>query len=78
MNKILIIDASESDCRLMSGLLTRTGYEPIAVGSMEAAKEEVAKPATRRGWSYGNEIPWRHSARVNQLAKFIISCILEF
>lgn len=27
----------------MSGLLTRAGYEPIDVGSMEAAKDEVAK-----------------------------------
>ena len=27
----------------MSGLLTRAGYEPIAVENMEAAKEEVAK-----------------------------------
>ena len=26
MNKILIVDASDSDCRLMSGLLTRAGY----------------------------------------------------
>ena len=43
MNKILIVDASESDRRLMSGLLTRAGYEPIAVESMEATKEEVAK-----------------------------------
>ena len=43
MNKILIVDTSESDRRLMSGLLTRAGYEPIAVESMEAAKEEVAK-----------------------------------
>lgn len=43
MNKILIVDASESDCRLMSGLLARAGYEPIDVGSMEAAKDEVAK-----------------------------------
>ena len=43
MNKVLIIDASDSDRRLMSGLLTRAGYEPIAVESMEAAKEEVAK-----------------------------------
>jgi len=43
MNKILIVEASESDRRLMSGLLTRAGYEPIAVESMEAAKEEVAK-----------------------------------
>ncbi len=43
MNKILIVDASESDRRLMSSLLTRVGYEPIAVDTMEAAKEEVAK-----------------------------------
>ena len=43
MNKILIVDASESDRRLMSGLLTRAGYDPIAVDTMEAAKEEVAK-----------------------------------
>lgn len=43
MNRVLIVDASESDSRLMSGLLTRAGYEPIDVGSMEAAKEEVAK-----------------------------------
>lgn len=43
MNKVLIVDASESDRRLMSGLLTRTGYEPIAVESMEAAKEKVVK-----------------------------------
>ena len=43
MNKVLIVDASESYRRLMSGLLTRAGYEPIAVGSMEAAKEEVVK-----------------------------------
>lgn len=43
MNKVLIVDISEPDRRLMSGLLTRAGYEPIAVESMEAAKEEVAK-----------------------------------
>ena len=43
MNKVLIIDASESDCRIMSGLLTRARYEPIAVDCMEAAKDEVAK-----------------------------------
>lgn len=42
MNKILIVEASTSDGRLMSCLLTRAGYEPIAVESMEAAKEEVA------------------------------------
>ena len=43
MNKILIVDASDSDCRLMSGLLTRAGYEPIIVEEMEAAKQEVMK-----------------------------------
>lgn len=43
MNKILIVDVSESDRRLMSSLLTRAGYDPIAVESMEVAKEEVAK-----------------------------------
>ena len=43
MNKVLIVDASESDRRLMSGLLVKHGYEPIAVDTMEAAKDEVAK-----------------------------------
>lgn len=43
MNKVLIVDASESDRRLMSGLLVKHGYEPIAVENMEAAKNEVAK-----------------------------------
>ena len=43
MNKILIVDASESDRRLMSGLLVKSGYEPIAVDSMEVAKEKVAE-----------------------------------
>ena len=43
MNKILIVDASDSDCRLMSGLLTRAGYEPLTVEEMEVAKLEVAK-----------------------------------
>ena len=43
MNGILIIDASESDRRLMSGLLVKSGYEPIAVEAIEAAKDEVAK-----------------------------------
>ena len=41
MNSVLIVDASESDRRLMSGLLTRAGYKPIVVDSMEAAKVEV-------------------------------------
>ena len=43
MNKVLIVDTSDSDRRLMSSLLVKPGYEPIAVESMEAAKEEVAK-----------------------------------
>ncbi len=43
MNKVLIVEASESDRRLMAGLLVKSGYEPIAVESMEAAKEEVMK-----------------------------------
>ena len=43
MNKILIVDASDSDCRLMSGLLTRAGYEPVIAEDMEAAKQEVTK-----------------------------------
>ncbi len=41
INKILIVEASDSDCRLMSGLLTRSGYEPIVVEDMEAAKQEM-------------------------------------
>ncbi len=41
--KILIVDASDSDRRLMSGLLTRAGYEPIVAEDMEAAKQEVTK-----------------------------------
>ncbi len=43
MNKILIVDASDSDRRLMSGLLVKSGYEPIVVECMEAAKDEVEK-----------------------------------
>ena len=27
MNRVLIVDASDSDCRLMAGLLTRAEYE---------------------------------------------------
>ena len=42
MNKVLIVDASESDRRLMAGLLVKSGYEPIAVKAMEAVKDEVA------------------------------------
>ncbi|ROT17779.1 hypothetical protein [Bacteroides acidifaciens] len=41
MNRILIIDASESDRRFMAGLLVKSGYEPIVVETMEAAKDEA-------------------------------------
>ena len=43
MNRIIIVDASDSDCRLMSGYLARSGYEPIIAEDMEAAKKEVTK-----------------------------------
>lgn len=43
MNSVLIVDASESGRRLMSGLLVKHSFEPIAVDNMEVAKEEVAK-----------------------------------
>ena len=41
MNRVLIVEVSESDRRLMSGLLVKHGYEPIAVDNMAAAKECV-------------------------------------
>ena len=47
MNKVLIVDAYESDRRLMAGLLVKSGYEPITVETMEAAKDEVAQSACR-------------------------------
>ncbi len=43
MNKILIVDADVSDGRLMSGLLTRAGYEPVSTEGIEAGKTEAAK-----------------------------------
>lgn len=43
MNKILIVDASASDCRVMSSLLSRAGYDPLGVDSIEAGKIEAAK-----------------------------------
>ena len=43
MNRILIVDASASDSRVMSGLLTKAGYDPLTAGSNEAGKEEAAK-----------------------------------
>ena len=43
MNKILIVDASASDCRVMSSLLSRAGYDPLTTDSIEAGKVEAAK-----------------------------------
>ncbi|WP_304960053.1 hypothetical protein, partial [Bacteroides caecimuris] len=43
MNKILIVDASVSDNRVMSSLIVRAGYDPIISEKIEAAKEEVVK-----------------------------------
>lgn len=43
MNKILIVDASISDGRVMSSLLIRAGYDPVVVDSIEAGKVEAAK-----------------------------------
>ncbi len=42
MNKTLIVDASRSDRLLMSGLLVKSGYDPIAVDGMEAAGERFS------------------------------------
>ena len=43
MIKVLIVDASSSDLRIMAGLLTKAGYDPIMVEDFDAAKEAVAK-----------------------------------
>lgn len=43
MNKTLIVEASSSDNRIMVGLLTKAGYDPITAEDFDAAKEEVAK-----------------------------------
>ncbi len=43
MNKVLILDASPSESRIMFGLLTRAGYDPVEKGSVEAGKVEAAK-----------------------------------
>lgn len=43
MNKVLILDASSFDCRIMAGLLTKAGYDPITAEDFDAAKEQVAK-----------------------------------
>lgn len=43
MNKILIVDASASDGRIMTGLLARADYDPVVAESVEAGKVEAAK-----------------------------------
>lgn len=43
MNKVLLVDASSSDLRVMAGLLTKAGYDPITAEDFDAAKEAVAK-----------------------------------
>ena len=43
MNKVLLVDASSSDCRIMAGLLTKAGYAPVAVADFDATKDEVEK-----------------------------------
>jgi len=43
MNKVLIADASASDGRIMAGLLTRAGYDPVVTDCIEAGKVEAAK-----------------------------------
>lgn len=43
MNKVLIVDASSSECRIMAGFLTKAGYDPVTAEDFDAAKEEVEK-----------------------------------
>lgn len=43
MNKILIVDASASDNRVMSGFLSKAGYDPVIAESIEAGKKEAAE-----------------------------------
>lgn len=43
MNKVLLVDASSFDCRIMAGLLTKAGYDPVTAEDFDAAKEAVAK-----------------------------------
>lgn len=43
MNKILIVDASASDGRIMSGLLTKAGYDPVYTEGIEAGKVSAAE-----------------------------------
>ena len=43
MNKILIVDASASDSRVMTNLLMKAGYDPVVTESIEAGKVEAAE-----------------------------------
>ena len=43
MNRVLIVDASSSDCRIMAGFLTKAGYDPVTAEDFDAAKDEVEK-----------------------------------
>lgn len=43
MNRILIVDASTSDNRVMSGFLTKAGYDPVVAESIEAGKQMAAE-----------------------------------
>lgn len=43
MNKILIVDSSASDCRIISGLLLRAGYDPVCADSIEIGKSKASK-----------------------------------
>lgn len=67
MNKVLIVDASESDRRLMSGLLTRAGYEPIARREYGGGKRRGGETATRRGRGNGDEIRPRKRVNFSQI-----------
>lgn len=43
MIKTVILDASASDSRVMSSLLSRAGYDPVIADSMEKAKELITQ-----------------------------------
>ncbi|GFI13981.1 alginate biosynthesis transcriptional regulatory protein AlgB [Muribaculaceae bacterium] len=43
MNNVLIVDASSSNGRIMTGFLTKAGYGPVVVEDIGSAKDEVAK-----------------------------------
>lgn len=43
MNKTLILDASTSDSRVMSGLLSRAGYDPVCVESIAVGKQAAVE-----------------------------------